>query len=71
MAMPVMDGPAAIFALQPIKPDIKIIASSGLSTDGGAGELKIPGVKQFIPKPYTADTMLDALYTVLHNHAEK
>ena len=71
VAMPVMDGHATISALQAIKPGIRIITSSGLSTDGGAGELKIPGVKHFIPKPYTADTMLDALYTVLHNHAEK
>jgi CheY-like chemotaxis protein len=66
MAMPVMDGTATISAIKAIKPKIRIISSSGLSSDGGAVETSNNGVRHFIPKPYTAETMLDTLNAVLH-----
>jgi PAS domain S-box-containing protein len=66
MAMPVMDGAATITALKAIHPGVKVISSSGLSTDGGVVETKGAGVKHFIPKPYTAETMLDTLHALLH-----
>jgi len=60
MAMPVMDGPAAIAALAAMNPEVRIIASSGLPVALGAT------VRQFIPKPYTADAILRSLHDVLH-----
>jgi len=63
MAMPVMDGPAAINAIRSLNPAVKIIASSGLPpAAGNAADL---GVKYFVPKPYTAATMLNALAEAL------
>jgi CheY-like chemotaxis protein len=63
--MPVMDGTAAILALKKIKPDVKIIAASGLAT---RGQIKTPpdsNVKAFLTKPYTAEKLLTALAAAL------
>ena len=54
MAMPVMDGPAAIAALKGINPDVKIIGSSGFDTGNKAGA----AIPHFIAKPYTTEAVL-------------
>ncbi len=65
MAMPVMDGPAVIGALQSINPKVKIICSSGYEFNPGT-KTNGAGVRPFIPKPYRAETMLNTLHRVLH-----
>lgn len=66
MMMPVMDGGATIRALIRLKPDVKIIAASGLATKGQEAEAASSGsVRKFLPKPYTAGTILRALRDVL------
>ncbi|HEX3797641.1 MAG TPA: PAS domain S-box protein [Verrucomicrobiae bacterium] len=65
MAMPIMDGPAMIIALRSINPLVRIIGSSGLSASGGAAEAVGAGVQHFVPKPYTAETLLKTLKKVL------
>jgi len=65
MAMPVMDGPATIVALKAIDPDVKIIGSSGLVSDGGIAKAVGAGVLHFIPKPYTAEAILATLRQIL------
>ena len=70
MMMPVMDGAATIRALMRINPEVQIIAASGLSTKGAEAEAAGSGVKFFIPKPYTAGTLLTALHALLHPGAE-
>ena len=65
MAMPVMDGAATIRELTRIDPGVKIIAASGLSASGverAAGE----GVRHFLAKPFSAETMLKMLSDLLH-----
>jgi CheY-like chemotaxis protein len=66
MMMPNMDGLATIAALKSINPDIKIIGSSGLTSDGGVAKAMAAGIQHFIPKPYTAETMLLTLNDVLN-----
>ena len=66
MIMPIMDGPATIVALKNINPDVKIISSSGMASQGGLAKAKNAGVLHFIPKPYTAATMLNTLHEVLN-----
>jgi CheY-like chemotaxis protein len=66
MMMPVMDGPATIQELAKINPEIKIIAASGLTTEG---QVASPTVRAFLPKPYTAEKMLNAIHEVLHSNA--
>jgi PAS domain S-box-containing protein len=66
MMMPVMDGAATIRALLRLKPSTRIIAASGLATKGAEAEVASSGgVKKFLPKPYTAGTILRALRDVL------
>jgi PAS domain S-box-containing protein len=65
MTMPIMDGPAIIVALRTINPQVKIISSSGLATNGSVAKAAESGVKHFIPKPYDAESMLNAVRGVL------
>lgn len=65
MAMPIMDGPALIMALRSINPRVKIIGSSGNTSNGGVAKAVGAGVKHFVSKPYTAETLLTTLRKVL------
>jgi PAS domain S-box-containing protein len=65
MMMPVMDGPLTIHALMRINPEVKIIAASGLVSNGNAAKASGVGVKHFLMKPYTAGTLLKTLRLVL------
>ena len=69
MAMPIMDGPATIIALKAINSKVKIVSSTGLASDGGVAMAKNAGIQYFIPKPYTAETMLNTLHEVLHGNS--
>jgi len=66
MVMPIMDGPATVNALMHINPEIQIIAASGLDANGRIAKAAGNGVKHFLPKPYTAETLLTTLRNVLH-----
>jgi PAS domain S-box-containing protein len=62
MTMPGMDGAALIRKVREIDPKVRVIAASGL----GAGEAaNVAGVMRFLPKPYTADTVLKAVSDAL------
>jgi PAS domain S-box-containing protein len=67
MAMPYMNGEATTRALRKIKPDQKIIISSGLtsSQEGNIKELKI---NEFLPKPFTSEKLLTMIHTVLQGN---
>ena len=66
MMMPVMDGRATIHALRQIDPGVKIIGASGLNANADDTTIEA-GVKHFLLKPYTAETLLKALRTVMDN----
>ncbi|HRH95398.1 MAG TPA: response regulator [Prosthecobacter sp.] len=65
MMMPVMDGPATIQVLMRMNPQVRIIAASGLSVKDMVTKATSAGVRHFIPKPYTAETLLKMLHDVL------
>jgi len=65
MMMAIMDGPATIRALSSIDPTVKIIAASGLNANGSVAGITGTIVKHFLTKPYTAETLLRTLRTVL------
>jgi two-component system cell cycle sensor histidine kinase/response regulator CckA len=69
MMMPMMDGPATIQVLMRMNPQVRIIAASGLSVKDMVAKATNAGVRHFIPKPYTAETLLSVLHTVLHMQA--
>lgn len=64
--MPIMDGPATIRALIRLDPGVRIVAASGLGANGGVARAASSGVKHFLPKPYTAETLLEVVHQVLH-----
>jgi PAS domain S-box-containing protein len=65
MIMPDQDGPTTIAALKAINPKVKIIASSGMVTDNERINIEDAGVRHFIPKPYTTETLLHTLRDIL------
>jgi PAS domain S-box-containing protein len=65
MAMPIMDGPALAIALASINPQVRIIGSSGLHTNETVARASGASVQHFVPKPYTAETLLKKLAEVL------
>jgi CheY-like chemotaxis protein len=71
MMMPMMDGAAVIRVLMRLNPGVKIIAASGLTGKQTEAESAGEGVKYFLPKPYTAETMLRTLRELLHPAAEE
>jgi PAS domain S-box-containing protein len=65
LSMPVMDGRATIYALLKINPKAKIIAMSGMDESQSAIMAANVGIKHFMPKPYTAATLLKTLRNVI------
>jgi PAS domain S-box-containing protein len=63
--MPVMDGTAVIHAIKRIRPDVKIISASGLTSEGQGSTQSDTNVKAFLAKPYTAEKLLKVLAEVL------
>jgi len=68
MMMPVMDGPAMISALHRIAPTLPIIAASGLNANGNVARAASAGVKHFLAKPYSAESLLRTIHRVLQEH---
>jgi PAS domain S-box-containing protein len=67
MVMPYMDGAATVRALRRIDPEVKVIATSGLLASGQSKATESLGVREFLAKPYTADTLLETLKRVLES----
>lgn len=65
MVMPVMDGGGLAAALRRLEPGIQIIATSGLNSAVSPERLQQIGIQHFLPKPYTAETLLTLLRKVL------
>ncbi|WP_036478154.1 response regulator [Myxosarcina sp. GI1] len=61
MMMPSMDGLTAIRALHKIKPQLKIISTSGLASNNKLAEAASVEIDALLPKPYTAKELLDCL----------
>lgn len=67
MMMPAMDGVSEIRAITRINPEAVIIAASGLSNNAMLAKAADAGVTHFIPKPYTARTLLQTVSEALGN----
>jgi PAS domain S-box-containing protein len=71
IVMPVMDGTALIRAIYSIRPQTKIIASSGFAETSKFDEAAAVGVKHFLPKPYSTKALLDTLAQLLTEQFQK
>lgn len=65
MAMPIMDGPTTIVALGTIDPEVCIIGASGQGSDADLAKAVGAGLKHFVPKPYTAESILTVIARAL------
>jgi PAS domain S-box-containing protein len=65
MMMPIMDGLATIRVMKKLNPELPIVAASGLSVNDHVSEVARLGVKTFLAKPYTAQTLLETLHKLL------
>jgi PAS domain S-box-containing protein len=65
MAMPVMDGPAAMRALRTICPTIPMVAISGRIEYSQTLEDKPEAPVKFLAKPFTTEQLLQVLHSVL------
>jgi CheY-like chemotaxis protein len=65
MMMPIMDGSAVVRVLMRINPAIKIVATSGLSSNVGVAKVFGTGVRHFLTKPYTAGNLLKGIRKIL------
>ncbi|MGA2051968.1 MAG: PAS domain S-box protein [Opitutales bacterium] len=59
--MPRLDGVATMKALREMRPDIRVIATSGVNHDTRVEALRQLGVQQFLLKPYRNRELLEAL----------
>jgi CheY-like chemotaxis protein len=69
MMMPVMDGAASIRILKRLNPAVKIIAASGLDAKERLAKATGGGVQDFLPKPYTAQALLQLVREVIDRPA--
>jgi len=69
MMMPRMEGMTLIRSLKKLNPNVKIIATSGLANLSDQKqrneELKALGVREFLPKPCSAEKLLNVVYNTL------
>ena len=63
--LPSLDGLTAIRTLRKINPQVRIIASSGLTSDNKLSAVAAIGVNTFLSKPYTVNELLLSLQKVL------
>jgi len=62
LMMPIMDGLATIPLIRHLRPDLAIVAMSGLGSSETMLQAEQLGVQYFLPKPFTTKELLAMLY---------
>lgn len=65
MMMPIMDGPRMTHALRRLNPSVKVIASSGLHSNGEITGGEHLNIQAFLAKPYNSEKLLATIKKVL------
>jgi CheY-like chemotaxis protein len=63
--LPVMDGDAVFDELRELNPEVAVVLSSGFAEQSKLGNMLAQGLKGFIPKPYTAEKLLEQVRSTL------
>lgn len=69
LVMPNLDGPSTIRALRKLDPNALVIATSGEQAPEKMDEIDQLGVRAFLPKPYTAERLLEVIAESLNGHS--
>ncbi|HEY9593994.1 MAG TPA: PAS domain-containing protein [Spirochaetia bacterium] len=67
MMMPHMDGAATIRTIRRLEPNVKVIATSGLPSNGYVTEARGLGALAFLAKPYATDLLVRTVKQVLQS----
>ena len=65
MKMPIMDGVATIYAVKQLKPEVKIIAMSGLASGKKGLDRVKDEINAYLDKPFTSHMLLKTIHEVL------
>ncbi|MCU1258605.1 MAG: Chemotaxis protein methyltransferase CheR [Bryobacterales bacterium] len=65
MTMPVMNGPEALRRIKKVRPDVRILVSSGFDESEAVRRFSKRGLAGFIQKPYTAVQLAEKVKAVL------
>jgi PAS domain S-box-containing protein len=68
--MPRLDGLGTLKALREIRPELQVIATSGVNHDSRVDALRQMGVQHFLLKPYRNHELLDALESCIAKAAK-
>jgi CheY-like chemotaxis protein len=63
--LPVMDGDAVFDELRGLNPEVAVVLSSGFAEQSKLGIMLAQGLKGFIPKPYTAEKLLEQVRSTI------
>ena len=63
--LPVMDGDAVFDELRALNPEVVVVLSSGFAEQSKLGNMLAAGLKGFIPKPYTAEKLLEQVRSTI------
>jgi CheY-like chemotaxis protein len=63
--LPVMDGDAVFDELRGLNPEVVVVLSSGFAEQSKLGNMLAQGLKGFIPKPYTAEKLLEQVRSTI------
>jgi CheY-like chemotaxis protein len=69
LTMPVMDGREALQHLRALRPDVKVIISSGYSEMDAVQKFSGDGLAGFLQKPYTARRLSEVVGQALQDQA--
>jgi signal transduction histidine kinase/CheY-like chemotaxis protein len=69
LVMPGMDGGETFDRLRALKPDVRVLLTSGYSIDGRASEIRKRGCQGFIQKPFTIGQLSEKIRSILAGSA--
>jgi CheY-like chemotaxis protein len=66
MTMPVLSGEEAFRRLKEIRPDVKVILSSGYNESEAIRRFLGKGLAGFLQKPYSSNVLSEKVRSILH-----
>ncbi len=71
VSMPYMDGPSMLRGMKRMEPGLRSIVMSGLMNDSQRGDIADLGIPFVLSKPFTAESLLETLFSCLRSPARE